>query len=113
MFKLGSPMADRASQVQNADSAKGSIWADPHVVRSDNDKDFVVFFEEYLYRRKKGHISAFTISQDGRYTQPCKVLERPYHLSYPFVFKWDGDHYMIPESSENRTIENLQMHSFS
>lgn len=29
---------------------------------------------------------------------PVKVLEEPFHLSYPQVFEWNGDVYMIPES---------------
>jgi hypothetical protein len=33
------------------------------------------------------------------------VLERDYHLSYPFVFEWQGARYMVPESSANRTLD--------
>jgi hypothetical protein len=33
------------------------------------------------------------------------VLERPYHLSYPFLFEYRGEFYMIPETSENRAVE--------
>jgi len=28
------------------------------------------------------------------------VLDEPYHLSYPYVFQWEGQFYLIPESSE-------------
>ena len=31
-------------------------------------------------------------------------VDRPWHLSYPFVFAWQGGYFMIPESSSNRTI---------
>jgi hypothetical protein len=34
-----------------------------------------------------------------------KVLERPYHLSYPFLIEEDGQLYMIPETADNRTVE--------
>jgi hypothetical protein len=33
------------------------------------------------------------------------VLERDYHLSYPFLVEEEGQLYMIPESAENRTVE--------
>jgi hypothetical protein len=33
------------------------------------------------------------------------VLERDYHLSYPFLVEQDGELYMIPESGRNRTVE--------
>jgi hypothetical protein len=33
------------------------------------------------------------------------VLERPYHLSYPFVFEHEGQAYMIPETMDAHRIE--------
>ncbi len=40
----------------------------------------------------KGHISVIRMDEQGVYSEPVKVLERPYHLSYPFVFEWEGVH---------------------
>jgi hypothetical protein len=40
------------------------------------------------------------------------VLERPYHLSYPCVFVESGELFMIPETSENRTIELYRCRRF-
>ena len=45
------------------------------------------------------------VQADGTVGQAKVVLERDYHLSYPFVFEHEGETYMIPESSENRTID--------
>jgi hypothetical protein len=33
------------------------------------------------------------------------VLERGYHLSYPFLFQWESDIFMMPETHQNRTVE--------
>ncbi|MGD0002773.1 MAG: hypothetical protein ABSE06_00945 [Anaerolineaceae bacterium] len=82
---------------------KDRFWADPFVVF--RDQKYYVFFEEYEYKKKKGYISVLTIDDKGNSTPPVKVLERPYHLSYPYLFEYEGDLYMIPESAENRTIE--------
>jgi hypothetical protein len=41
----------------------------------------------------------------GNIESPVPVLEKPYHLSYPFVFPWQGKYYMVPESAQNRTID--------
>ncbi len=79
------------------------IWADPHVFVHGGR--YYVFIEEMLFSENKGFISVLQIDEDGRYSQPVKVLERDYHLSYPQVFAWDGEIYMLPESSANRTIE--------
>lgn len=79
------------------------IWADPFVVFRDG-KHFV-FFEEMLFSEGKGHISAIEISRDGPVGEAVRVLVRPYHLSYPFIFESGGDHYMVPESIGNRSVE--------
>lgn len=41
----------------------------------------------------------------GAYSEPITILEKPYHLSYPYVFEHEGDLYLIPESIGNKTIE--------
>jgi hypothetical protein len=33
------------------------------------------------------------------------VLERDYHLSYPYTFTWHGELFMIPETAANRSVE--------
>ena len=89
---------------------KGRFWADPFPVKA-GDKYFV-FFEEYLDARGKAHISAAELGRGGMVGEPFKVLEQDYHLSYPFVFEWQGDYYMIPESGANETIELYRCVSF-
>ncbi len=85
-------------------------WADPFPVKKD-DK-FFIFIEEYIYKAKKGHIAVIEMDRQGRYSQPAKVLEKSYHLSYPFIFHWKGDYYMIPETAQNRTVELYRCVSF-
>ena len=79
------------------------FWADPHVIY--RDEKYYLFIEEYLYETNKGHISLITMEPDGTYTQPEVVLDKPYHLSYPFLLEHDGKTYMVPESMDNRTVE--------
>jgi hypothetical protein len=45
------------------------------------------------------------IDRAGRWSAPVRVLERDYHLSYPFVFEHDGSLYMVPESARNRSVD--------
>jgi hypothetical protein len=79
------------------------FWADPHVVY--REPNYYVFIEEYPYRTKRGHISVIEIDRKGNYKQPRPVLQKDCHLSFPFVFEWSGHYYMIPESSEQKTID--------
>ncbi|WKT58337.1 hypothetical protein QVH35_02470 [Candidatus Nitrosotenuis chungbukensis] len=96
---------DRRSQkgFQKIIPPNDRLYADPFVIKEKST--YFVFIEEFLYSQKKGHISYFEIDECGNYTQPKKVLECPYHLSYPFVFKFRNEYYMIPESSGHKTID--------
>jgi len=82
---------------------KERFWADPFPV--ERDGRYFVFIEEYLEKKKKGHISVIEIDREGNGSLPVKVLERDYHLAYPFVFEWKDEFFMIPETSSNRTVE--------
>jgi len=86
------------------------FWADPFPIKKE-DKYFV-FIEEYLEKTKKGHISVIEIDPNGRWSRPVKVLEKDYHLAYPFVFEWQGEYYMLPETSSQKTLELYRCRSF-
>jgi hypothetical protein len=82
---------------------KDRFWADPFTI-SRNGK-FYVFIEEFIYKLNKGHIAYFILEENGKLTKPLKILDRPYHLSYPFIFEYEGHTFMIPESAQNRSVE--------
>jgi hypothetical protein len=79
------------------------FWADPFVI-CQNGKRYI-FLEEVIYSTNKGHIALMELNKDGSVQQIQKILEKPYHLSYPFVFHHDDHYYMIPESAGNKSIE--------
>ena len=89
---------------------KDRFYADPHVVYRDGQ--YYIFIEEFLFGPRKGHISLIVMQPDGTYAAPVTVLERDYHLSYPFVFQVDGEDYMIPETAANGTIELYKAERF-
>jgi hypothetical protein len=81
-----------------------SSVADPFVFEDGDDT--YVFFEEEDLATSKAHISYIRLDELARpLTEPAKALVAPYHLSYPFVFRHEGDVFMIPESSANATVE--------
>ena len=77
-------------------------YADPFLFERDGKT--YLFFEIYS-RRSRGVIAYCELLGAGRYTEPKVVLEAAYHLSYPFIFEWNGEVYLIPESQANETIE--------
>ena len=86
------------------------FWADPHVVSNGDGQ--VVFFEDASLDTGHGRIAVADVSDNGHITRPRTILSRPYHLSYPFVFSWEGAHYLVPESADNRTVELYLCRSF-
>lgn len=89
---------------------KDRIWADPFFLKRDDN--YYIFIEEMIYAENKGYISVITMDTKGNYTAPVKVLERPYHLSYPFLIEDNGNLYMIPETRDNNTIELYKCTNF-
>ena len=88
---------------------KDKFWADPFPVKVDGK--YYIFLEEYLYQTDRAHISVMEVSKSGA-SDPVPVLQRDYHLSYPFVFYWKDRYYMIPETAENKTVEVYACESF-
>ena len=82
---------------------KDRFWADPHIISMD--KNYFIFIEEYVYSKSKGHIALIKMDKEGNYEYLGKVLEKDYHLSYPFVFQFENNFYMIPETESNNNIE--------
>jgi hypothetical protein len=88
---------------QNLIPPMDRFWADPFPVQVGND--YYIFHEELRYSTGKGSIVLTVVDDKGGIAQPIPILERDYHLSYPFVFQWDGDWFMTPETASNHQVE--------
>jgi hypothetical protein len=82
---------------------KDRFWADPFILHKDGT--YYIFMEEFRFGQSKAHISVMSMDEKGTFSVPVVALERPYHLSYPFVFEWQGAYYMLPETAGNRAVE--------
>ena len=85
-------------------------WADPFAW-VEGDRTWI-FFEELIHDAGRAHISVIELDRHGLVSGPTRVLERPYHLSHPFLFRYRGDLFMVPESAENRTLEIYRCERF-
>ena len=88
---------------QQIKSRRGSFLADPFII-GHNGKNYL-FCEEFRKKDWKGVISVVEILDEYHTTHPRIVLERPYHLSYPFLLRYAEELLMIPETSKNSSIE--------
>jgi hypothetical protein len=85
------------------------FWADPFPVRHQ-DREWI-FVEEFHYRTGIGRIGAIELGDPGA-REPVTALERPYHLSHPFLFRHQGELFMVPETAQNRTVEVYRSRRF-
>jgi hypothetical protein len=76
--------------------------ADPFMLRHDNR--FCMFFEVMNAERRCGEIALATSDDALSWAYKQIVLSEPFHLSYPYVFKWQSDYYMVPETIYAGTI---------
>ncbi len=82
---------------------KDRYWGDPFPWQRDGCQ--YIFIEEKLYSTGRGRITCLELDERGALASQRVVLERPYHLSYPFLFEQAGELYMLPETAEHRTVE--------
>ncbi len=78
---------------------KNTEWADPFVISKRDG--YYVFFEEKYFHKQEAHISFIEFNIKGELVsgQPTIALKEEHHLSYPYIFVYNGEHYMIPESA--------------
>lgn len=80
---------------------KNHFLADPFVI-SKKDKDFC-FVEDLDYQSNRGYISVYEI-KDKTAHRLGVALKEPFHLSFPFVFEFNDDLFMCPETSGKKEI---------
>ena len=68
-------------------------------------KDGIYLFTEAFQKNRQVGSLAVSKLVDGEFTEPKEIIRKSYHLSIPCVFQYDNVVYMIPESSQNRTLE--------
>ena len=88
----------------------GHFWADPFPLKVNNKH--YIFFEDYVYDVNRAHISVIEVNQNGIVNGPAEALKLDSHLSYPFVFEWQGDYYMIPETGDRNVVELFRAVNF-
>lgn len=79
------------------------FWADPFIVHREGRT--AVFFEEMPAVGNRGHIKYFEIGKNGRLGKVRTALKRDYHLSYPFMFEFEGELFMTPECADRGRVE--------
>ena len=80
----------------------GHFFGDPFVL--ERNKKHYVFVEDYIKKDSKAVISVIEIDDKDNHKHFTNIIEEDFHLSFPFIFEYENDLFMVPESSENKDI---------
>lgn len=97
----------QASDINDVDAR---FVADPFIIK-DNGL-WYLFFEIYDENRAKGEIGLATSSDLKKWKYEKVVLSEEFHLSYPYVFAWNNEYYMLPEKAESGCVSLYKASEF-
>jgi hypothetical protein len=89
---------------------KALFVADPFMIKVENI--WYMFFEIYNGSNGKGEIGSARSPDGLKWAYDSVVLEEPFHLSYPYVFSWEDEIYMIPEAGSSLSIRIYKAKNF-
>lgn len=84
--------------------------ADPFLIK--DGKTWDLFFEVYNNATKQGDLAVATSTNTWIWKYQKVIIDEPFHLSYPYVFKADDGYYLIPESFEDNSIRLYKADQF-
>ena len=67
--------------------------------------------EDYDFKLNRGLISVIEMSKD-KISDPEIVLSEDFHLSYPYIFEYNGEKYMCPETHQAKEIRLYKSSEF-
>lgn len=88
---------------------KNYWFADPMLFER-NGKTYL-FCEAFDKKKKIGRIAVFEYL-NGTFQNFKIIISENYHMSYPCVFELNGKVFMIPETSENKTLNLYESFNF-
>jgi len=114
-FSLNATQTCPVIQARDIKDLSADFIADPFMLFVENK--WYLFFETLPNKDKSNPSPNGVIGMaesgngyDWRYQGT--VLSEPWHLSYPHVFEWQGDHYMMPETLGANTIRLYKADQF-
>jgi hypothetical protein len=71
-----------------------------------------MFFEVMPTAIRRGGIGLATSDDAFHWKYQRIVLREPFHLSYPYVFDWDGEYFMVPECYQSGGVRLYKATTF-
>src|SRR4030095_16262642 len=89
-------------RAEDVTDVNAKFVADPFLIKEG--ETWNLFFEVYDNDSKQGDLAVATSKNTWTWNYEKVIIDEPFHLSYPYVFKSGDDYYLIPESFEANSI---------
>jgi hypothetical protein len=111
-FDLSSPdsITNPVLTARDVVDVNADFVADPFMVHEGGT--WYMFFEVMNGATKKGEIGLATSCDGFAWTYKQIVLSEPFHLSYPYLFEWENEYYMIPEAGTSMSVRLYKAFEF-
>lgn len=97
-------------RAENVTDVPAKFVADPFLIKEG--ETWNLFFEVYNNDTQQGDLAVATSRNTWIWNYQQVIIDEPFHLSYPYVFKSDGEYYLIPESFEDNSIRLYRADEF-
>jgi len=84
--------------------------ADPFILESS--PPYHMFFEVVTKPVSRGVIGLAESENGSDWKYKQVVIEEPFHLSYPYVFQWKNEFFLVPESSADLSVRIYKASNF-
>jgi hypothetical protein len=89
-------------RAEDVTDVSAKFVADPFLIKEG--KTWNLFFEVYNNDTQQGDLAVATSKNTWFWNYEKVIIDESFHLSYPYVFKADGNYYLIPESFEDDSV---------
>ena len=97
-------------KAEDVTDVSAKFVADPFLIKER--ETWNLFFEVYNNDTKQGDLAVATSKNTWIWKYEKLIIDEPFHLSYPYVFKSEDEYYLIPESFEANSIRLYKAEQF-
>lgn len=106
-FRQEEDIKNPVLEAEDVTDVRADFVADPFMIKKK--KKWYMFMEVMV---EQGEIGMATSTNGLNWEYKKIVLDEPFHLSYPCVFKHEGTYYMIPETHQKNSIRLYKAKKF-
>jgi hypothetical protein len=104
--RINNPVLSRS----DITDVRAGFVADPFMIQVD--RIWYMFFEVLNQQTQRGEIGLATSPDTINWTYQQIVIAEPFHLSYPYIFEWMNEYYLIPESGAANAVRLYRASNF-